>query len=97
MLNLGTKIQEGLYKKRMKQVELAKKIGKSPQQICDWIKGRTEPKIEDFVKLAKELDIVKDIFEEEESIFKTKFEQLQKELNELKNVMIRTNNSHAIK
>lgn len=62
MENLGEKIKNGLYKKRIKQVDLAKKLGKSPQQITDWIKGRSKPQVEDFLKLAETLDLVEDLF-----------------------------------
>lgn len=64
MENLGEKIREGLYKKRMKQIELARKIGKTPQQVTDWIKGRSKPQVEDFLKIAKELDIIEEFFPE---------------------------------
>lgn len=62
MENLGKKIEEGLYKKKMKQVDLARKMGKPPQLINDWIKGRKNPQVDDFINLSIELDIVSEFF-----------------------------------
>jgi transcriptional regulator with XRE-family HTH domain len=59
---IGDKIKEALFRKKMRQIDLARKIGKSPQQISDWIKGRKKPQVEDFIKLAQELDLISEIF-----------------------------------
>ena len=61
-MDIGHLIKDGLARKKMRQIDLARKIGKSPQQISDWIKGRKTPQVADFVKLIVELDIVTDLF-----------------------------------
>lgn len=59
---IGDAIRIGIFRKNITQTELAKKIGCSPQQVSDWIYGRKNPNVDDFIKLCVEIDIIPELF-----------------------------------
>ena len=44
-------------KRRMKQCELAEKVGVVPTTLCNWERGKTEPKASELKKLAEIFDV----------------------------------------
>lgn len=57
METLAATIKEKREEKSMSQTELAARIGRSPQLICDIEAGRKSPGINTLVLLAKELEM----------------------------------------
>ncbi|MCL6087771.1 MAG: helix-turn-helix transcriptional regulator [Actinobacteria bacterium] len=58
-----TKLEKILKEKGIKQVWLAKKIGKSPAELNRWLKGKRTPSYENMCKISKAISIpVEQIF-----------------------------------
>lgn len=57
MGDIGVQIKNARTQMKMTQTELAKKIGKSPQLICDIEAGRKLPSINTLSMLAKVLKL----------------------------------------
>lgn len=58
-----TKLEKILKEKGIKQVWLAKKIGKSPAELNRWLKGKRIPAYENMCKISRAINIpVEDIF-----------------------------------
>lgn len=55
--NLGEKIKNLLYAKRITQTALAKKIGVHKQVLANWLNGNRNPKKENLEKIAKALEV----------------------------------------
>jgi transcriptional regulator with XRE-family HTH domain len=55
--NLGEKIKNLLYAKRITQTALAKKIGVHKQVLANWVNGNRNPKKENLEKIAKALEV----------------------------------------
>ena len=55
--NIGNRIKELLYEKRITQTELAKKMNIHRQVLVNWLNGTRKPKIENIEKIAKSLNI----------------------------------------
>jgi DNA-binding XRE family transcriptional regulator len=49
---IGTRIKNARTKKRMKQADLARAIGRSPSMVNHWEKGRAIPSIDDLVAVS---------------------------------------------
>lgn len=49
-------IKIALYKKGISQTQLAEIMNVSPQQVNNWVSGRTIPKMETLLKLSELLD-----------------------------------------
>lgn len=47
------RIKELRIEKGLKQKEIAKMLNKTITCICDWERGRTQPSIDDLIKLSK--------------------------------------------
>lgn len=62
MTNIGIIIKNKRAEFKMPQKELAKKINKSPQLICDIEAGRRNPSINTLFDIAKVLNISLDKF-----------------------------------
>lgn len=68
-LDMGVKcnIKIALFKKDINQTKFAEMMGVSPQQMNNWVSGRTIPKMETLLKMAKKLDCsINDFYELEE-------------------------------
>lgn len=57
MKRLGDKIKTGRLKAKMKQIDLAKKLGVHFTQISHWELGRREPRISTVKKICAILNI----------------------------------------
>lgn len=55
-------IRRGLFEKKMKQSELAVKLNISRNALAQWVNGRNIPPGDKLLQLAKELDIVGELF-----------------------------------
>ncbi len=78
--------------KKMKQSELAARLGRKPSQISDWINGRKKPLTDDFIKICKELEIAKEVFPELRKSINPKdvseeIESLKGKIRDIENVM----------
>lgn len=57
--NIGAQLRQARIEKRMTQVALAKKIGKSSQLICDIEAGRKHPSVETLGAVVRVLGLEK--------------------------------------
>lgn len=61
------RIKELIVAKDLKQKNVAKELGVTPQQLSNWVKGVSYPRFETAYKLAKLLDCkLDDLYKEED-------------------------------
>ena len=55
-MNIKKFIYDALWELEITQKELAKRLGKTPVTINNWIRGESEPRVSDFEKIKKMLE-----------------------------------------
>lgn len=54
---IKTRLREELKNSRLTTVEIAKRVGVSPEMVTQYITTKKLPKLDTFAKLCKELDL----------------------------------------
>lgn len=68
---IANKIRRALFDKNMTQLEFAKKLNVSRNVVSQWVTGRNIPPGDKMLLIAKELDLVTELFPEYKKIEKS--------------------------